>query len=60
MVTSDMISQSEKTVRTMVDLKVKLNRDKDTMEQTVEECKDKMVSLESNISILEKTNQQLE
>jgi len=41
----------------MIDLKVKMHRDRDEMENIVEECKDKLTALNNNITILEKTNE---
>ena len=60
MISSDIVSQSDSTVRSMIDLKVKMHRDRDEMENIVEECKDKLTALNNNITILEKTNEQLE
>ena len=57
MISSDIVSQSDSTVRSMIDLKVKMHRDRDEMENIVEECKDKLTALNNNITILEKTNE---
>ena len=40
----------------MVNLKVKLHRDRESMEEIEEQCKEKIIEIENNSQILEKMN----
>ena len=53
---SEVATSSEETLNHLIDLKTRLHRDSNKMEQAIETCQDKVSECENAINVLEKAN----
>ena len=60
MLTSEITMRAEESLKTFVDIKMKLHDERSQIEEASQKINDKLVELSSNVELLEKRNSQIE